>query len=153
MPTNREVRELFFPAGTHHDAYVEIRNIFKKATKSVTVVDPYLDGMIFSVLSTVAGSVNSVKLLTSTKYPSDFTVEVKRFLSQYIGVGLEIRCTKDFHDRFLVLDGTQCWHIGASIKDASGKAFMISCIEDVKNRIALVAQLSDAWTNASLLNI
>lgn len=152
-PTNKAVRELFFPAGTQHDAYVEIRAILKKATVSVIVVDPYLDGALFSLLSTVANSVESIKLLTSTKYPSDFLAEARKFLLQYSSIGLEVRCSNDFHDRFLVLDDKQCWHIGASIKDAGTKAFMISCIEDEKNRVALVDQLLDAWKNASLLNI
>lgn len=152
-PTNTDVRELFFSVGTQHDAYVEIRAILKNSTTSVTVVDPYLDGTIFSLLSTVAGTVRTIKLLTSGSYPSDFPVEANKFRLQYSGVTMEVRRSRDFHDRFLVLDDAQCWHIGASIKDAGGKAFMISCVEDEKNRLALVSQLLDAWNNASVCAI
>lgn len=35
-----------------------------------------------------------------------------------------------FHDRFLIIDDTQAYHIGASIKDAGKKCFGITLIED-----------------------
>jgi hypothetical protein len=139
-PTGQEVWELFFPPGSSHDAYVEIRAIAQKAETSIMVIDPYLDATTFSFLSAVTDTVMSIRLLT-LKYPNDFLLEAKKFLSQYNKLNLEIRESKDFHDRFLILDDKECWHLGASIKDAGGKAFMISRIEDEKNRLALVDEL------------
>ena len=43
---------------------------------------------------------------------------------------LEVRCTTAFHDRFLILDGRDAYHIGASIKDAGKKSFAISPLMD-----------------------
>ena len=45
---------------------------------------------------------------------------------------MEIRYTDEFHDRFLILDRRELYHIGASIKDAGKKAFEISLNEDKK---------------------
>ena len=48
--------------------------------------------------------------------------------SQY--PSLEVRYTKVFHDRFLILDKKNAYHIGASLKDAGKKCFGITLIED-----------------------
>ncbi|MBQ4282037.1 MAG: DNA-binding protein, partial [Spirochaetales bacterium] len=50
--------------------------------------------------------------------------ELNDFNAQY--PSLEVRETDEFHDRFLILDRRQMYHIGASIKDAGKKAFEIS---------------------------
>ena len=118
---------------------------------SIIVIDPYLDGTIFELLKTVADAINSFRLLTY-KISPDFQLEANKFVSQY-NVSLEVRQSKDFHDRFVILDNHECWHIGASIKDAGAKAFMLSRVEDERNRNALVTQLLDALQNASPVTI
>ena len=37
-----------------------------------------------------------------------------------------------FHDRFLIIDKTTAYHIGASLKDAGKKCFGITRIEDIR---------------------
>ncbi len=71
MPSTMEVRELFFPTSSQHDAYVEIRRILQQARESVTVVDPYIDRSIFLLLGAYEMPVTSVRVLTY-KYPGDF---------------------------------------------------------------------------------
>ena len=53
--------------------------------------------------------------------------DVNNFNSQY--PLLEVRYTKVFHDRFLILDKKNVYHIGASLKDA-GKSVLEFLIED-----------------------
>ncbi len=43
---------------------------------------------------------------------------------------MSVKTTTDFHDRFLIIDKTEVYHIGASIKDAGKKSFGITKIED-----------------------
>jgi hypothetical protein len=83
------------------------------------------------------------------KHPADFNLEAHKFKSQYPKAVVEARTTKEFHDRFLVIDGKLCWHIGCSIKDAGVRAFMISQVEDQRNRDALVRQLEESWQTAA----
>jgi len=52
VPVGASVRELFTPQQSQHDAYVEIRSILQKAADSVTIVDPYIDQSILTLLST-----------------------------------------------------------------------------------------------------
>ena len=56
--------------------------------------------------------------------------DIVNFNSQY--PTLTVNYTGVFHDRFLIVDETIAYHIGASIKDAGKKCFGISQIEDVK---------------------
>jgi hypothetical protein len=147
IPIDAEVRELFFPKGTAHDAYVEIRKIFQETSKSIYIVDPYIDSSIFEVLQTIPNSPIKVQLLTF-KYPSDFIHETKKYLSQHSNFSIELRKSLEFHDRFVVVDDIKFWHIGCSIKDAGNKAFMISVIEDEGNRSALMKQIEDNWVKS-----
>ena len=43
---------------------------------------------------------------------------------------LDVKYTRAFHDRFLILDKTKAYHVGASLKDAGKKCFGINLIED-----------------------
>ena len=149
VPVGKEVVELFFPKNTQHDAYVEIRSIIQAAKSSITVIDGYLDSSIFTLLAGAQTTKRRIRLLTS-RTPTDFVQEAKTFLAQH-DVSLEIRKTVEFHDRFLIVDETHCWHIGCSIKDAGSKIFMMSKLEDGGNRNALLCQLDKSWSDASLV--
>lgn len=152
VPTTADVKELFFPKDTQHDAYVEIRRLFQKAKTSITVVDPYLDSSVFIVLGTISSSSLKVRLLTH-KIPSDFAQEAGKFLTQHSNFILKARKSKEFHDRFIIIDDDECWHVGCSIKDAGKKAFMLSKIEDHVNRNALITQLKNSWSTAEIINL
>jgi hypothetical protein len=150
VPIGASVRELFFPQESQHDAYVEIRSILQRAAASVIIIDPYVDQSILTLLSTCLKLGMTVRILTA-KLPADFALEVSKWIPQHRGAVLEVRTTKEFHDRFIVLDDRECWHIGCSIKDAGNKAFMLSQIEDAQNHRALVSQAENAWNSATVV--
>ena len=54
--------------------------------------------------------------------------DVQKFNLQY--PNLTVKKRNDFHDRFLVIDETEVYHIGASLKDAGRKSFGITKIEE-----------------------
>jgi hypothetical protein len=142
--------EYFFPKGATHDAYVKIKEILRSASISVIIVDPYIDGSIFQILTSNQQPKLSVKLLTS-KLPSDFALEARKFTTQHSGISLEVKKTNEFHDRFIILDDSQCYHVGASIKDAGTKVFMISQVEDQQNVDALLQEHERSWKAASFV--
>jgi hypothetical protein len=53
----------------------------------------------------------------------DFLVELAAFHTQVGHIKLEVRTKAGFHDRFIVIDGKEFYHVGASIKDAGKAAF------------------------------
>ena len=54
--------------------------------------------------------------------------DITKFNAQY--PKLSVKTIKGFHDRFLIVDEAEVYHIGASIKDAGKKSFGITKIED-----------------------
>ena len=54
--------------------------------------------------------------------------DIDKFNKQY--PSLNVKKTDVFHDRFLIIDEEEVYHIGASIKDAGNKCFGISMIQD-----------------------
>jgi hypothetical protein len=152
IPTRADVKELFFPKDTQHDAYLEIRRLFQNAKSSITIIDAYLDSSIFIILGTISSLSVKVRILTH-KIPTDFPQEAQKFLAQHSNFTVEVRKSKQFHDRFIILDSVECWHVGCSIKDAGNRAFMLSKIDDQENRDALITQLKNSWSNAEIINV
>lgn len=56
------------------------------------------------------------------------TKDLTKFNAQY--PKLSVKTTMDFHDRFLIIDKTEVYHIVISIKYAGKKSFGITRIED-----------------------
>jgi hypothetical protein len=80
----------------------------------------------------------------------DFALEGRNFQKQH-GKTIEVRTEKTFHDRFILVDGTRCWHLGASIKDAGMKAFALSEFKDV-NISSFVKQTAEtAWNGSTVV--
>ena len=144
--TGSDLIEGFFQKGSQHDAYRAIREIIGKAKSTVYILDNYVDSSLFSLLGTLRDSVTNVKMLTF-KCPSDFDEEARRFQAQHSNITLEVRRSKDFHDRFIILDGGECYHLGASIKDSGNRAFMISKVENKVIVQAFTTEANRAWNS------
>ena len=70
-----------------------------------------------------------VVILTSEK--SNITkLDIQKFNKEYSS--LKVAKTNKFHDRFMIIDNKELYHIGASLKDAGKKCFAISKIEDME---------------------
>ena len=73
--------------------------------------------------------VNVVVLLITDENKSRLTnIDINKFNSEY--PTLRIKYTNIFHDRFIILDKKELYHIGSSLKDLGKKVFAISKIED-----------------------
>lgn len=143
-----DLREMFFPKGSPWDAHVVLRGIFAEAARELTVIDAYADTTIFQLLSTRPVGGLTVRILCSRNAPS-VAAEATRFALQYPGINIEVRQSRDFHDRFVLIDGTACVHVGSSLKDAGKTACLISRIEDDRTRDAFLLALSEAWEAAT----
>ena len=105
-----------FYEGRHYDAYSFARKLVRKATMSIILVDSYADDVTLDILSQKRGGA-SVTLATTQKMIDKFlsATAIAKFNKQ--NPPLEIRAVGIFHDRFLILDGTELYHFGASLKD------------------------------------
>jgi len=102
-PAKADVRELFFPKESQHDAYVEIRAKLQQAKQSITIVDPYIDGSVLTLLAELAATGIKIQLLTA-HLPKDFELEIKKWAIQHKAI-VGVRKTRIFHDRFISVDG------------------------------------------------
>lgn len=100
--------------------------MIKKAKLKLTLIDNYVDTNTLNLLCKKNMGVD-VKVVTSGK-GSLTTKDVSKFNAQY--PNLSVKKMNDFHDRFLIVDDKEVYHIGASIKDAGKKSFGITKIED-----------------------
>jgi hypothetical protein len=143
--------EQFFPPGAHYDAYIAIRSILEEATIGVLIVDAYMGSTLFATLrASPHAAALSVQLLTTDKnLKADFTLEADKFRKQFTAAKFEVRTTQDFHDRFVVVDGTQYYHVGASIKDAGKRAFLISRLQDQSVITLMKQHIDSAWNSAT----
>jgi hypothetical protein len=150
VPSSGSIRELLLVQGTEYDSDRAIKQVIQGAKQLIAIVDPYLDGAIFTMLAASSSLGLSAKLLTA-KVPADFALEGSKFRAQFPQCSIEARKTADFHDRFIIVDDLRCWHIGASIKDAGAKTFMISELEDAANSDALRQAFALSWSKGSLI--
>jgi hypothetical protein len=129
VPINLEVIELYFEKGLLHSAYQKIREIVHSTTNKIYIIDSHIDSSIFELFKIFENEKLQIKILTINKH-GDYDHEKKLFIQEYSNINIEERVTKDFHDRFIIIDEKDTFHIGASIKDAGKKVFMINKIEN-----------------------
>ena len=126
IATNAEVKQNIFFDGQIYDAFSFIVGLVKKAKEEIILIDNYVDVNTLNILCKKNKCVD-VSIMTSGK-GSLSTKDIIKFNAQY--PTLSVKTTTDFHDRFLIIDKAEVYHIGASIKDAGKKSFGITKIED-----------------------
>ena len=106
-----------FGPGAVYDFLKTLRDLLASATKTIFIIDPYLDEQIFDAyLSTVSPQV-TVRVL-ARNYAAALKPAVAKFVAQK-KMAVEIRSSKSLHDRVLFLDDRSCWVLGQSINDAA----------------------------------
>ena len=126
IATNTEVKQNIFFDGQIYDAFSFIVGLVQKAKKEIILIDNYVDVHTLNILCKKDKGVDII-VATAGK-GSLSTKDITKFNAQY--PKLLVKTTTDFHDRFLIIDKTEVYHIGASIKDAGKKSFGITKIED-----------------------
>ena len=122
----KEFKEKIFFDGQIYDAYSLIIEIIKSAKSKILIIDNYIDDSILEMLTKKKEDVKVV-ILTSNK-TNISKLDTQKFNKEY--PTLEVAQTDKFHDRFIVIDDKELYHVGASLKDLGKKCFAISKIED-----------------------
>ncbi|SMB90265.1 ORF6N domain-containing protein [Pasteurella testudinis DSM 23072] len=126
IASQTEVKQNIFFDGQIYDAFSLIVDLIKKAKTKLTLIDNYVD---INTLNMLCKKNTGVDVLIVTAGKGSLTAQdVTKFNAQY--PKLSVKTMNDFHDRFLIIDDVEVYHIGASIKDAGKKSFGITKIED-----------------------
>ncbi|MBR3871191.1 MAG: ORF6N domain-containing protein [Paludibacteraceae bacterium] len=111
-----------FHNGQIFDAYKFATDLIKSANKSLVLIDNYIDESVLLMLSKRKPSV----IADIYTYPISQTLrqDLQKHNKQYSPINVHNHTTS--HDRFLIIDDTEVYHIGASLKDLGKKLFAFS---------------------------
>lgn len=114
-----------FFEGQVFDAYELTSRIIRKARKSIVLIDNYIDERTLMHLSKKEKTV-IVTLLSNNK-SAQLELDLKKANTQY-GNFTWKKFSKS-HDRFLIIDQNEVYHIGASLKDLGKKWFAFTLLK------------------------
>ena len=113
-----DTQGIFFQ-GQIFDAYAKFESFIAQAQKSIVLIDNYVD---LSVLERLTKKNSGVAVTIYTTPQTRLTAQdVQQFNAQY--PPLDLKFTTSMHDRFLIIDNSTLYHIGASLKDLGKRCF------------------------------
>lgn len=120
----KETQGIFFQ-GQIFDAYAKFESFLATAKKEIILIDNYADLSILQRLAKKKKGVN-VTIYTDPKTKL-IAQDVQTFNAQY--PTLTLNYTTKTHDRFLIIDNSTIYHIGASLKDLGKKCFCFDVLD------------------------
>ena len=120
-----EHKQGVFFNGQTYDAYDFINTLIKKAKKEIILIDNYLEDTVITQLTKKKKNVEV--LLLSKTISKKLQLDIEKANTQYPSFKA-VKFT-NAHDRFLILDHTEVYHLGASFKDLGKKWFAFSKLE------------------------
>ena len=124
-----ELNNYVFACGQMYDATSFLCRIMEKARSGIILIDNYVDRGTLDILSHKRQGVK-VRIITSKDGNRITKKEMDTFNAQYHDLSLET--TDKVHDRYLIIDTMEMYHIGASLKDAGKKLFGMDLIHDAE---------------------
>lgn len=122
---------IFFE-GQVFDAYELTSRIIRSAKNRIVLVDNYIDER---TLTHLAKKENSVEVFLLCKnHNKKLLLDVQKAQEQY--GNFELKLFSKSHDRFLIIDNNEIYHLGASLKDLGKKWFAFSKMD--KNSVSII---------------
>ena len=119
------VKQGIFYNGQMYDAWCFVSDLDRKAKMSLVLVDNYVDDAVLTLLSKRAVDVSCT--IYTKAISKQLAVDLQKHNQQYPPIAMEE--FENAHDRFLIIDGSDIYHIGASLKDLGKKWFAFSKFE------------------------
>jgi hypothetical protein len=142
--TNLDHKQILIRAGEVFRADRFLREIFSVARKELCILDPFIGSRVFDLLED-SGLAAHIRIITSEKLSAATKSTYLAFHKQRPQT--EMRTTVgDIHDRFIIWDGTQGFHLGHSIKDLGTKDTQLNLIAAPHQHLTLFEQ---RWKQAA----
>jgi len=110
--------------GQIYDAYAFVNDLLKSAKNEVVLIDNYIDDTVFTLFSKYQNIKFKIYTVAISK---QLSLDYQKYKAQYKNI--ELQEFKKAHDRFLIIDSNEIYHIGASLKDLGKKWFAFSKFE------------------------
>ncbi|MFZ3052497.1 MAG: ORF6N domain-containing protein [Sulfuricurvum sp.] len=111
-----------FYDGQVYDAYVFVSDLIKSADESIVLIDNYVDDTVLTLLSKREAKVKAT--IYTKNITKQLELDLQKHNAQYQNI--ELKKFDSSHDRFLIIDSKEVYHIGASLKDLGKKWFAFS---------------------------
>jgi len=125
---------IFFD-GQIFDAYKFVSDIVRSARKSIVLVDNYIDDTVLTLFS--KRNKNVQVIIFTREISKQLLLDLDKYNAQYPLI--EVKEFKLSHDRFLIIDNKDVYHIGASLKDLGKKWFAFAKLD--KDTFSLLNKL------------
>ena len=116
-----EFNQNIFFDGQIYDAYSFVNDLIKLAKSEIVLIDNYIDDTVFTLFSKYPNI--NFRIYTST-ISKQLKLDFEKYSKQYKNISL--KTFKSSHDRFLIIDKKEIYHLGASLKDLGKKWFAFS---------------------------
>jgi hypothetical protein len=113
------------------DAYAFFNDIIMAAKSAIILIDNYIDHTVLLQLAKRKEGVTAV--IYTAGISASLRLDLEKHNAQYPTI--EIRRIQQVHDRFLLIDGKELYHIGASIKDLGKKWFAFSRMDSLTTSV------------------
>ena len=124
IQTNLPPNEGIFFDGQIFDAWQFVSSLIKEATETIILIDNYIDESVLMLLAKRNPGVEAT--IYTTNITKQLETDLKKHHQQYPPI--ELKHFTKAHDRFLIIDQKDVYHIGASLKDLGKKWFAFSKI-------------------------
>ena len=111
-----------FYDGQVFDAYKFAADLIRTAKESLLLIDNYVDESVLMMLGKRGKGVSAT--ICTQRLSRQLQLDLVKYDAQYPPI--ELRVCKNIHDRFLIIDNAEVYHIGASLKDLGKKMFAFS---------------------------
>ena len=122
--------------------------ILRSTKKNIVIIDPYIDDTIFDYIEIVDQSLD-IKILTSSK-----TRKIIRQLFNNIKAirpNIHAKQSDDFHDRYIIINDKEVWHLGTSINFIVEKAFQINKLATENETNKILSDFNDWWQKGKVI--
>lgn len=116
-----EFNQNIFFDGQIYDSYSFVNDLIKLAKSEIILIDNYIDDTVFTLFSKYPNINFTIYTSTISKH---LKLDFEKYSKQYKNISL--KTFKSSHDRFLIIDKKEIYHLGASLKDLGKKWFAFS---------------------------
>jgi hypothetical protein len=113
------------------DAYAFFSDMVARAKHSIILIDNYIDHTV--LLQLVKRQKNVTATIHTERIPAALQLDLDKHNAQYPPI--TIHRIKQVHDRFLLIDSKELYHIGASIKDLGKRWFAFSRMDSLAGEV------------------
>ena len=122
---NIQPKQGIFFNGQVFDAYQFVADVIRGAKKSIILIDNYVDDTVLTLFAKRRRKVAATILTKSIS--KELRLDLEKYNTQYSSI--EVKIFRKSHDRFLIIDKKNVYHIGASLKDLGKKWFAFSRLD------------------------